>query len=547
MDSLRKRRFEKPPEKNQIFQQNISIPPAPHREEIFISSKDSQATDTYEKKFQRGRLMKKIIFILMIAAIAVFLSYVSFLFFKTYGTFKKISLKSDSEAKSINLTEYAREVVSPIIPKEKQMLRGEESGRINILLLGAAGEKKPGNNLTDTIMLMSVDTKNKKVSLLSLPRDLYVNIPDSESYSKLNTLYPIGLKQNSGIDLIRSAVSEITGLKINYYLVIDFDSFEKIINDIGGINITNERDIYDPRYPGPNYSYETFSLSKGFHTLDGATALKYVRERHNDPDGDFGRAKRQQQVIQAVKNKIFSARTFLNVIAINDLLNTLGDSVQTDIPLEEMDDFLNLSQEVDMQNINNVVVDAWEKNSLLKVSHVPTANAMMFILVPRVGNYSEIQDLAENIFDLNIIKKRQAEIANEAARIAVINQSGNAQLVDKIKNLLEDKLELKDVDIISSKNKNSLSKTTIFDNSKGAKLFTLDELIKKLPARIATQSVAGGPASLSAQLPNIADLSDYDIVITIGSDLVDVYKYEEDSIEDLRNQEENQDSIMTND
>ncbi|HOX10666.1 MAG TPA: LCP family protein [Candidatus Moranbacteria bacterium] len=553
MDSIKRRVAEKPREAEAPFQKKLSDPYTPYGEELFVSAEDSEQDDNefaekYEKKFQQGRLIKKIIFILIVIAAAVILSYAVFFFCKTYGTFKKISLVSESTTKPISLTSYTRTIISPIIPDEKQPLRGEQAERINILLLGAAGEKKPGGNLTDTIMVMSIDTKNKKVALLSLPRDFYARIPastredatstrggpDSESYAKINTLYPIGLKQDDGINLIKSAVSEILDEEINYYLVLDFEGFKKVINDIGGINITNERDIYDPRYPGPNYSYETFSLAKGFHTLDGETALKYVRERHNDPEGDFGRAKRQQQVIQAVKNKIFSAKTFLNVMTLNDLLTTLGNSVRTDISFEEIDDFINLSQEVDMQNITNVVVDAWKKDSLLKVSHVPTANAMMFILVPRVGNYSEIQDLSENIFDLNKIKKRQEAIAAEEAKVGIINQSGDSQLTYKIQSLIKDKLGIKDARIVYSPASNISEKTTALDNSSGAKLFTLDELIKKIPA------------SLSTQAPEIADSSDYDIVITIGKDLIDVYKYEEDSMQDLQNAEDNQE-LMTND
>ena len=536
MDSIKRRVAEKPREAEAPFQKKLSDPYTPYGEELFVSAEDSEQDDNefaekYEKNFQQGRLIKKIIFILMIIAAAVVLSYAAFFFWKTYGTFKKISLVSESTTKPISLTGYARTIISPIIPDEKQPLRGEQAERINILLLGAAGEKKPGGNLTDTIMVMSIDTKNKKVALLSLPRDFYAQIPNSESYAKINSLYPIGLKQSDGVNLIKSAVSEILDEEINYYLVLDFDGFKKVINDIGGINITNERDIYDPRYPGPNYSYETFSLAKGFHTLDGETALKYVRERHNDPEGDFGRAKRQQQVIQAVKNKIFSAKTFLNVMTLNDLLTTLGNSVRTDISFEEMDEFLSLSQEVDMQNITNVVVDAWKKDSLLKVSHVPTANAMMFILVPRVGNYSEIQDLSENIFDLNKIKKRQEAIAAEEAKIGIINQSGDSQLTYKIQSLIKDKLAIKDVRVAYSPASYVSEKTTVLDNSNGAKLFTLDELIKKIPA------------SLASQAPEIADSSDYDIVITIGKDLIDVYKYEEDSIEEYNKAQDEQSNL----
>jgi hypothetical protein len=112
-------------------------------------------------------------------------------------------------------------------------------------------------------------------------------------------------------------VTEITGLPIHYFVILDFDGFEKIIDTVGGVRINAERDFLDTRYPGKNYGYETFQLSKGWHSLDGATALKYVRERHADPEGDFGRAKRQQETIRAVRDKVFSVPTFLNPVMIS--------------------------------------------------------------------------------------------------------------------------------------------------------------------------------------------------------------------------------------
>jgi ribosomal protein S6 len=127
--------------------------------------------------------------------------------------------------------------------------------------------------------------------------------------------------------------------------------------------------------------------------------------------------------------------------------------------------------------------------------------------------------LAQNIFDQTEIKKRQESIATENAKIEIINQSGDNQLAYKIQRLLTDKLGMNNVSVINNSQSPIAQQTTVTDNSNGAKLFTLDELIKKLPATLSNQAAD-------------ASSSSYDIIIRLGSDLVDIYKYEEDSIED---------------
>ena len=280
--------------------------------------------------------------------------------------------------------------------REEINLKGIGDGRINILLLGVAGDGKPGKFLTDTIILASINTKTKQVALLSIPRDLYVSVPDENLSAKINTVYQYGLGKYEGDEAkailpVQKTIEDITSLRIHYWTVLDFDGFRKAIDAIGGVNITNERDIYDPRYPGPNYSYEIFELKKGLHHLNGDTALKYARMRHNDPEGDFGRAKRQQQVLQATKNKIFSTGTLLNVVALNDLFNILGNNIKTNIDSGEFGNMLRLIKELDTNNIANVVLDAWNPESLLKVSHVFFGDLRSFILIPRVGNWNEIR------------------------------------------------------------------------------------------------------------------------------------------------------------
>ncbi len=299
-------------------------------------------------------------------------------------------------------------------------LDGEQNGRVNVLLLGRAGEKYPGRNLTDTVMLLSLDTEKKRVGLLSLPRDLFAPIPGTGLSTKLNSLYQIGLNEDVGTEILRDSVAEITGQPIHYYAMIDFDGFERMIDALGGIQVEVMRDIYDPRYPGKNYSYETFELKKGWQKLDGKTALKYARERHDDPEGDFGRTKRQQQIMQAVRDRAWSIPTFLNPFALSGFLESLGESVTTDIPPERLGRFIELARSLDTKNVSTIVIDAWKKESLLRVSHIESDGVRAFILVPRSGTWGEIRNAAEHLFEEYGREAKTEAMKKESAKILVL-------------------------------------------------------------------------------------------------------------------------------
>jgi len=463
------------------------------------------------------------LFFLVLAATA---AYGSFFVWKFHSTGKKISF---DVSRNRSFLESVKDLTS-----DKKLKSWENKERVNILLLGVAGEGRAGRNLTDTLMVVSVNLKTNQLALISIPRDLYVTVPEKNLSMKINSVYQNALnsseknKQKSA-EIVRGAVEEITSLDMDYYIILNFDGFQKIIDSAGGINITNERDIYDSRYPGSNYSYETFELEKGFHHLDGATALKYARVRHGDPEGDFGRAKRQQQILQSLKNRIFSTRTLLDVFALNNLFDALGENIKTDIPPEEFESFLELSKKLDTNNINNIVINAWDKGSLLKVSHIFYGGTRAFVLVPRVGNWSELREVSQNAFDTNKIQKRREEIAKENATIAIINASGDEKIPDKIKKLLKDNLDYKNVISLSDPEKNIEEETRAYDLSSGQKPFTLDELALKLPAELS----AGISESRRKPLNNIRA----DIIVVIGKNLIERYNMEEDSIEEYRNAE----------
>lgn len=381
-------------------------------------------------------------------------------------------------------------------------------GRINILLLGRAGEHYPGRNLTDTIMLASIDTKTRRVALLSFPRDLYVPIGKSDQYTKINSIYQIGIDMKEGVDLLRETIENISGVPIQYSIVLDFDGFEKAIDALGGISVDVPRDLYDTRYPGKNYSYETFEIHQGWQKLDGATALKYVRERHADPEGDFGRAKRQQQVMQAVRDRAFSSGTFLNILTLSHLLDALGESVKTDLTPEEMEGFLSLIRTLDTKNITTSVIDAWKPESLLRVSHIPTSSGNAFVLIPRTGNWKEIRNRALHIFEIDTLEKEQSHIDKESPSMLLITSTANSTLAEALRKFLREELRFRSVDIDTSRFQNTPERSTIVDMTGGKKLYSQNALLSRFDFQTETRT------------PDIADTVEQpDFILTIGNDL----------------------------
>lgn len=397
-------------------------------------------------------------------------------------------------------------------------LRGEEDGRINILLLGRAGEHYPGKNLTDTVIILSIDTLLKKVALLSLPRDLYVPIGETDLYTKLNSVYQYGLSNNQGITPLKQTIETVTGAPVHYFVTIDFDGFEKIVDTLGGISLEVPRDFSDPRYPGKNYSYELFEIKKGWQTLDGATALKYVRERHDDPAGDFGRARRQQQVIQALKDKAFSLGTFFNIVTLDRLIETLGESVKTDMTVEDMGRFLELSRSIDTKNATTVVIDAWKKESLLRVSHVQVGPVSAFILVPRVGSWNEIREVSAALFHRDTEGRARQEVQREQASATLYVARNDTSTGKRLAEILTEELGFTTVESapIPASFPNRLEKSIIVEQASLAKPFSLDGLLKKF----SFEKTDRLPFS-----PNRKTTTDYSIVI--GTDLSEALSLEE--------------------
>lgn len=303
--------------------------------------------------------------------------------------------------------------------------------RVNILFLGIGGERHDGPLLTDTIIYAGIDPKLQKITLISIPRDLWV--PDLEpANKKINGAYAYGEKRqkNGGLLLTKTVVEKILNQPVDYVLRIDFNGFIKAIDLVGGIDINVERSFEDLEYPiagketdtcgftGDEFKkratssaifeafpcrYEHISFEQGIEHMDGDRALKFVRSRHaKGAEGtDFARAKRQEIVIEAFKKKIFSLNILLNPNKLMGLYDVFQDSIHTNIQSQEYDDFVKLAQKMQEAQTNNVVffyTDPYvEKQGILINPPASEKYNNQWVLVPRAGNgnFSEIQNYVE--------------------------------------------------------------------------------------------------------------------------------------------------------
>ena len=268
--------------------------------------------------------------------------------------------------------------------------------RVNILLLGV--DQRPSQTipgLTDSMMLITIDPGHGQVGMLSIPRDTWVKIPGYEIYNKINTAHRIGDIKNypgGGPVLAKQTVSELIGYPVHYYVRLNFEGFREIIDYVGGLDIDVPRDLNDPTYPSDDYGFDPLFIPKGLQHMDGALALKYARTRH--VDNDFGRARRQQQVILALKEKILSQGMLPTLIRnLPGLARSLAQSVQTDIPLDRLLALAELGRQVDFDQIEQAVIDC-------SLGECTYSEAGAWILIP---DRDKIRAVVDRLFATPIV------------------------------------------------------------------------------------------------------------------------------------------------
>jgi LCP family protein required for cell wall assembly len=289
-------------------------------------------------------------------------------------------------------------------------LKGEDEGRVNILLAGNSSDD-PGHGgaeLTDSIMIASLNTKDKTGYIISIPRDLYIDIPGS-GYAKINETYQDGNKEplfsesgypTGGMGLLEKTITEHFGIEIQYYALVNYTALREAVDAVGGIQVTIEssdpRGLYDPSPDLANNRKPLVNLPNGIVSLDGPTALGLSRARGNGrgsygyAQSDFTRTENQRKILVGLKEKATSVGTLANPVKIGQLLDSMGNNVQTDLKAGELRRLYQLSKEIPDSKIQSASLNKADGVNLLQSYRTKKGQSA---LIPAAGidDYTAIQ------------------------------------------------------------------------------------------------------------------------------------------------------------
>ena len=390
------------------------------------------------------------------------------------------------------------------------LLKGEGDGRVNILLLGIGGGNHDGPDLTDTMIIASIDPVNKKATLLSVPRDLWVKMPNNfmGNYQKINAAYEAGKYEylgkedgssantkavEAGFQSADQVVSQVLGIPIHYNLLVDFQAFQQAIDTVGGVTVNVPSQLYDPTMAWEN-NWNPVLAQPGVQNFNGKQALLYVRSR--ETSSDFARCQRQRSVILALKDKVLTLGTLSNPLKISQLMGAFGDNVVTDISLSDAVRMYDLTKGIgnsDIQSLDLVTAPN---------SYITTGN-MNGISVdePKAGlyDYSAIQKyVRSSLVD--------GYIAKENAKITVLNGTSIPGLAtDKADELKSYGYNVATVDNAPTQ---GYMKTQIIDLTNGADKYTKHYLENRFGVTATTQLPPNGSIQPG----------DANFIIVLGSD-----------------------------
>jgi LCP family protein required for cell wall assembly len=337
-------------------------------------------------------------------------------------------------------------------------LKGEDKGRVNILLAGVSTDDPghEGADLTDSIMLVSLDTTNHKAFLLSIPRDLWVNIPGN-GHSKINAAnafgdtgkwtsagYPAG-----GMGLLEKVLAQNLEIPIHYYAKINYSAFKDGVNAVGGITVniqsSDPRGLYDPNINKQDNG--PLKLPNGVQKLDGQTALNLARAR-GDPTGDgrvaygfarsdFDRTEHQRLMLLALKEKITSGGVITNPLKISDLFDVVAKNVTTDFQPSEIRRLYDINKQIPSNGIDSLSLNDANGVNLLASYHTPNGQSA---LAPAAGpdNFSQIQAYLKKMMTNDPVVK-------EGAKVVVLNGGTTDGLATKF----SDYLTAKGLDVVA--------------------------------------------------------------------------------------------------
>lgn len=375
-----------------------------------LNHSPARAVSPKKKKSSTGRWIKNAIGLLLLGVV-VFALY-------SYMPMIKESLASVFSGSSA--------VVSWLATGGKDL--NQDGGKTNVLLLGidkradeqyevigANGTEQKTCFRTDTMIVASYNYDSKRVTMLSLPRDMWVKIPAFGNFeaqsTKINAAYCFGDTYNypgGGQALAAKVVSDYLGIPIHYTARVDFAGFQKAIDAVGGVDVNVERAFVDYQYPiegkenawPESARYKTVRFSAGLQHMDGQTALEYARSRHaaGVEGTDFARSQRQERVITAFKNKVFSSQTLMSLQTLTGIYSSLGESFSTTLPSDEVATAYKLAEGVNTSQVKTYSLDDRSNPGGLLYAPPMDEYGGAYVLVPKSGSWDDIREFVQQIF-----------------------------------------------------------------------------------------------------------------------------------------------------
>ncbi len=391
------------------------------------------------------------------------------------------------------------DALGSFMSEKYEPLKTDGNGRTNILALGTSGYNMGGSGhdgaqLTDSIMVISLDQETGDVAMTSLPRDLKVDSTCTAT-GKVNEVYwcnnQSGDDEEAGATAAMEKVGKILGLDFQYYAHLNWSALISVVNAVGGITVTLDEDIYD-------YNYTKTAIPAGVPTeLDGAAAMGLARARHGTAGGDFSRGASQQKILMAIKDKV--KENGLGFAEAIEIMNSLGDNLRTNLTVEEMKTGLHLLDEFDFDNMRQVPLSDWSKG----ITYMTTANINgISYVVPSagIGNYKQIQEYIAKQFVSD-------PVVREGAEILVLNGTDGSGVAAECKEDLEE----------ANFTVGGTDDAPDFVEQKGYHLYLLNDDVsasfKALEKHLSASDVYTYDAD---ELPSGINTYGYDIVVIIG-------------------------------
>ncbi len=298
--------------------------------------------------------------------------------------------------------------------------------RVNVLILGIdrrTSEKCPCR--TDTMMIATLDPKTNTAGLITIPRDLYVPIPQVGE-NRINTanfygeLYKF---QGGGPALAKKTVEYNFGRRIHFYVLVDFNGFRKVVDTLGGIDVDVPRTIDDPQYPDENFGYKPIHIPAGRVHMNGELALQYARTRHSE--SDFGRSRRQIQVLMAIRDKALRLDLLPKLPA---LLQSMWGTLETDMQPQEVIAIAAAAAKVKTENIKTATID----QTMTVEFRTSTGADVLWPDRAKIGQMME-----QIIPSENGVTSQSDQIVREAARVLVLNGTNTPLIAEHTAKFLQ--------------------------------------------------------------------------------------------------------------